>query len=272
MNTGSRHDRVAVFAVAAKIIFRIRRRRDLRLRPLPDDWRQMLEENMPLYRRLPEERKLELGGLIHLFLDEKTFIGCRGQEITDSIKVTIAAGACVLLLNRQTKIYPRLSTIYVYPSSYIVDDKHHEDGLVIEGQEIRLGESWHNGPVVLAWDSVTHAACGIHHGHNVVIHEFAHQLDQEDGSMNGTPLLGSAGAYRSWVEVFEEEYDKLCDAQENYQYAILDSYGTTDPAEFFAVATEAFYEKSYLLMQYNPRLYEELEKYYKLDPASWKSD
>jgi hypothetical protein len=259
-------------AVAARIIFGVKRRQALRLRPLSDAWRQIIEENIALYNRLPEQLKPGLHGLIHLFLDEKTFIGCGGQEIDESIKVTIAAQACILLLNRPTKVYPRLNTIYVYPSSYIVDSKHHEGDLVIEGKDVRLGESWHNGPVVLAWDSIAHAACGVQQGHNVVIHEFAHQLDQEDGEMNGAPLLNGLSARKSWAAVFEEEYEKLCDAQEYHQYTILDDYGTTDPAEFFAVATEAFFEKPCLLHQYNPRLYEELEKYYKLDPASWKSD
>jgi Mlc titration factor MtfA (ptsG expression regulator) len=261
-----------IFAVAARKILRARRRRALLARHFPDTWRQMLEESVPLYRCLPQNLKPQLHGLIHLFLDDKTFIGCLGQQITEQIKVTIAAQACILLLNRQTKVYPRLNTIYVYPSSYIVDSKHHEDGLVIEGKDVRLGESWHNGPVVLAWDSIAHAAAGVHQGHNVVIHEFAHQLDQEDGEMNGTPLLDSPSAYKTWAEIFEDEYEKLCDAVEYHQYTILDDYGTTDPAEFFAVATEAFFEKPSLLHQYNPRLYEELEKYYKLDPAAWKSD
>jgi Mlc titration factor MtfA (ptsG expression regulator) len=261
-----------IAAVAARVILRAGRRKALRLRPLSKGWRFIVEENIPLYNRLPEDLKRELGGLVHLFLDEKTFIGCGGQEIDESIKVTIAAQACILLLNRPTKIYPRLSTIYVYPSSYIADSKHHEGDLVIEGKDVRLGESWHNGPVVLAWDSIAHAACGINQGHNVVIHEFAHQLDQEDGDMNGAPLLESAAAYKTWAAVFQEEYEKLCDAIEYHQYTILDDYGTTDPAEFFAVVTEAFFEKSSLLHQYNPRLYEQLEKYFNLDPASWKPD
>jgi Mlc titration factor MtfA (ptsG expression regulator) len=263
---------LVIAAVAAGIILRARRRKALRLRPLPDAWRYILEEGVPLYRAIPQDLKPQLHGLINLFLDEKTFFGCLGQEITDPIKVIIAAQACILLLNRQTKVYSRLNTIYVYPSSYIVDSKHHEDGLVIEGKDVRLGESWQNGPVVLAWDSIAHAACGVHQGHNVVIHEFAHQLDQEDGEMNGTPVLNSMSARKSWAEVFEDEYEKLCDAAEYSQYTILDDYGTTDPAEFFAVVTEAFFEKPALLYQYNPRLYEELEKFYQLDPASWQSD
>jgi Mlc titration factor MtfA (ptsG expression regulator) len=262
-----------ILAVAARKIFRVRRRRNLLVRPLPNIWRQMLEENIPLYRSLPQNLKLELHGLIHLFLDEKTFIGCRGQEITDHVKITIAAQACILLLNRPTKCYPRLSTIYVYPQSYIVDIKHHEgDGLIIEGKDVRLGESWHNGPVVLAWDSVANAACGVQPGQNVVLHEFAHQLDQEDGDLNGTPLLDNPTAYQTWTEVFGAEYENLCEAIDIGGDSTLDDYGATDPAEFFAVATEAFFESPDPLLWHHPRLYEELKNFYKLDPASWKSN
>jgi MtfA peptidase len=263
---------LVITAIVVHRILRAKRRRALRLRPLPDEWRQILEENIPLYNRVPEELKPQLHGLVHLFLNEKTFIGCGGQEIDESMKVIIAAQACILLLNRPTKVYPRLNTIYVYPSSYIVNEEQHEDGLIIEGKEVRLGESWHNGPVVLAWDSIAHAACAVHRGQNVVIHEFAHQLDQEDGEMNGAPLLNNLSARKAWAEVFEDEYEKLCEAVEYHQYTILDDYGTTDPAEFFAVVTEAFFEKPGLLHQYNPRLYEELETFYRLDPASWQSN
>jgi hypothetical protein len=259
-----------ILAVAARKIFRIKRRRGLLVRPFPNIWRQMLEDYTPLYCRLPEELKPQLHGLIHLFLDEKTFLGCRGQEITDQVKITVAAQACILLLNRSTKLYPRLSTIYVYPQSYVVDIKHHDNGLIIEGKDIRLGESWHNGPVVLAWDSVANAACGIQSGQNVVLHEFAHQLDQEDGDLNGTPLLDSPAAYRNWTEVLGAEYDNLREKIDIGGDSILDDYGATNPAEFFAVATETFFESPEPLLWHHPRLYEELKNFYKLDPAAWK--
>lgn len=261
-----------IFAVATRKIFRIKRRRTLLARPFPDNWQQMLEEYTPLYRRLPENLKPQLHGLIHLFLDEKTFIGCRGQQINDFVKVTIAAQACILLLNRPTKCYPRLSTVYVYPQSYVVDIKRHDDGLIVEGKDIRLGESWHNGPVVLAWDGVANAACGVQPGQNVVLHEFAHQLDQEDGDLNGTPLLDSTAAYRTWTDVLGDEYENLCETIDIGGDSILDDYGATNPAEFFAVATEAFFESPDPLLWHHPRLYEELKNFYKLDPASWKSD
>lgn len=258
-----------ILVVAAHRALRIRRRRDLKLRPFPENWRRLLEENLPLYRAIPQDLKSQLHGLVNLFLDEKTFLGCRGQQITDQVKITIAVQACMLLLNRPTKLYPRLSTIYVYPQTYVVDIKHHDNELVVEGEDVRLGESWHNGPVVLAWDSIAHAARGIQHGQNVVLHEFAHQLDQEDGVIDGTPLLDSPSAYQTWAEVLGAEYEKLCDAVDSNQQSILDPYGATEPAEFFAVATEAFFENPHQLLKHHRRLYEEFKNYYKLDPAQW---
>ncbi len=263
---------VLIFAVAAKRILRVKRRRDLRLQPFPDAWRRLLEENIPLYRHLPQDLKTQLHGLIHLFLDEKTFIGCRGQQITDPVKITIAAQACMLLLNRPTKLYPRLNTIYVYPHTYVVDSIHHHDGLIVEGKDIRLGESWRNGPVVLAWDSIARAARNVRYEHNVVLHEFAHQLDQEDGAVNGAPLLDSPSSYKTWAAVLGAEYEKLRNTIHACHHSILDPYGATDPAEFFAVATEAFFEKPRQMQKHSPRLYEEFKNYYKLDPAKWKAD
>jgi hypothetical protein len=261
-----------IFAAAARRLFRIRRRRSLRLRPFPENWRRLLEENFPLYHLLGQDLKNQLHGLVNIFLDEKTFIGCRGQQITDQVKVTIASQACMLLLNRKTNLYPRLKTIYVYPHTYVVDTKYHDSGLVIEGKDVRLGESWHNGPVVIAWDSVARAARSVHHRKNVVIHEFAHQLDQEDGVINGTPLLDSPSSYETWANVLGAEYQKLCDTLYAHHHSVIDPYGASSPAEFFAVATEAFFEKPCQLLKHNPRLYDEFKNYYKLDPAQWSAN
>ena len=259
-----------ICAIVAQRILRVRRRRALRLQPFPEKWKQLLEENCPLYPLLPEEFKKQLQGLVNVFLVEKTFIGCRGQIITDQVKITIASQACMLLLNRQTKLYPRLNTIYVYPQTYVVDSTHHEDGLVVEDKDIRLGESWRNGPIIIAWDNVAHAARSVNRGHNVVMHEFAHQLDQEDGVIDGAPLLDSASSYKTWANVLGAEYKKLCDSLYAHHRSVLDPYGATNPAEFFAVATEAFFEKPCQLLKHHPRLYEEFKNYYKLDPAQWR--
>jgi Mlc titration factor MtfA (ptsG expression regulator) len=248
---------------------RNKRRAELMSRSIPDDWQAMTEKNVPLYKRLPEEMKQQLHGLVNVFLAEKKFIGCGGQEITDEVKVTIAAQACMLLLNRKPRFFPRLKTIYVYPHTYVTQGVIHDGGIVIEGQSVRLGESWQHGPVVLAWDSITGGARNVQDGQNVVLHEFAHQLDQEDGSADGAPILENHSSYRNWAAVLSEEYDNLRDSAEQHRGSVLNPYGATNPAEFFAVATEAFFEKPKQMHSRCPDLYEELKKYYHVDPLQW---
>ncbi|MHC4951658.1 MAG: M90 family metallopeptidase, partial [Planctomycetota bacterium] len=227
-----------------------------------------IEKNIPLYNRLPEELKQQLHGLVNVFLAEKAFVGCGGQEITGEVKVTIAAQACMLLLNRKTNFYPKLKTIYIYPHTYVAKGLMNDGGLIIEGKSVRLGESWQNGPVVLTWDSVTGGARNIQDGRNVVFHEFAHQLDQEDGDADGAPILESRSAYRTWAAVLGEEYDNLRDKTRRRR-SVIRKYGATNPAEFFAVATEAFFEKPKQMQKRCPDLYEELKSYYHLDPLQW---
>jgi Mlc titration factor MtfA (ptsG expression regulator) len=224
---------------------------------------------MPLYSCFPESLKKQLHGLVNVFLDEKKFVGCGGQEITDEIKVTIAAQACMLLLNRKTNFYPKLKTIYVYPHTYVAKGLMNDGGLIVEGKSVRLGESWQNGPVVLTWDSITGGARNIQDGRNVVFHEFAHQLDQEDGDADGAPILENRSSYRTWAAVLGDEYERLCNKTRGRRRSVLNKYGATNPAEFFAVATEAFFEKPKQMHKKSPDLYEELKNYYRIDPLSW---
>lgn len=246
-----------------------RRRAALMAAPFSDKSIALLQKNIPLYNRLPEELKRQLHGLLNVFLNEKRFFGCGGLNITDEIKITIAAQACLLLLNRKTNFYPKLKTIYVYPSTYIANHIEHDDGLIVEGKSIRLGESWQNGPVVLAWDSVAGQARNIHDGLNVVLHEFAHQLDQEDGHADGVPMLESRSSYQRWKQILTKEFQRL--QASDSRRPVLDEYGAENPAEFFAVATETFFEKPVQLHTYSPQLYDELKNYYKLDPFEWAS-
>lgn len=231
----------------------------------------MIEKNLPLYHRLPDEMKSQLHGLVNVFLAEKNFIGCGGQEINDEVKVTIAAQACMLLLNRKPRFFPKLKTIYVYPHTYVARGLTNDSGIMIEGKSVRLGESWQNGPVVLAWDSITGGARNIQDGRNVVLHEFAHQLDQEDGAADGAPILENRSAYRTWAAVLGEEYDNLHTKSRKRRRSVIRKYGATNPAEFFAVATEAFFEKPKQMHKRCPDLYEELKSYYRLDPLVWES-
>jgi len=245
------------------------RRTRLRRRPFPPAWLPLVEKNLPLYRRLPPADQAELLGHVQVFLAEKYFEGAGGLEISDVIRVTIAAHACLLVLHRPPDYYPQLVSIIVYPRAYVADREVRDDfGIVTENEEVRLGESWREGALVLSWDDVEAAASGSDGCHNVVLHEFAHQLDLEDGTIEGSPALGEAGRYRSWAETMEEEFNHLQDAASRGRETFLDEYGATHPAEFFAVVTEYFFTCSASLRGKHPRLYQQLVSYYRQDPAS----
>jgi MtfA peptidase len=248
--------------------FKKRRRKRLRSAPFPASFLAIIERNVPFYLCLPEADRLELQGLVQIFLGEKVFEGCGGLELTDEIKVTIAAQACLLLLHRETDIYPRLITILVYPNAYLTKAiEPIGGGAVLEGEVIHLGESWSTGVVVLSWDDVRAGASDIHDGQNLVLHEFAHQLDREDGAINGTPLLVERSRYVAWARVLNAEYERLRRDSLLGRHTVLDDYGASNPAEFFAVATECFFEKPRVLKKRHPDLYEELKNFYRQDPA-----
>jgi hypothetical protein len=245
----------------------LRRRRRARLsqQPFPDGWQAILERNVPIYGRLSPDAQAELRGHVQVLLDEKQFEGCGGLEITDEIRVTIAAHAGLLLLGRRADYYPGLFSVLVYPSAYRAPmTEHHEGGIVTEGEEGRLGESWERGALVLAWDAARSEARDVNDGSNVILHEFAHQLDTEDGAADGVPILDRRSDYAAWARALRAEYDLL---RETPHLSILDEYGATDPAEFFAVATEAFFEQPGLLRKRHPELYTQLSGFYRVDLA-----
>lgn len=269
-----------IVAVVLAVVYAARRRRRSRARaelqhqPFPAEWRATLERTFPLYRRLSAPERERLHGLVQVFLAEKNFEGCGGLELTDEIRLTIAAQACLLLLNLEdADYYARLRSILVYPSTvtpaYV---ERHTSGELPPGQEPVLGQSWKHGAVVLSWNSVRQSAAAADDGRNVVFHEFAHQLDQETGEADGTPYLESASALRTWGEVMQEHYAGLREAVEAERKTLLDEYGAENPAEFFAVATEFFFEKPLQLKRRHPALYEELERYYRLDPTQWREE
>lgn len=248
---------------------RKRRRVRLRQRELPDRWIAIIERNVPYYRTLDPCDRRELHGHIQVFLAEKRFEGCGGLGMTDEIRVTIAAQACILLLHRDTDYYSSLRTILVYPDPYIARvARRLPGGMAIEGREVRLGESWVAGAIVLSWDDVLGGAADIHDGHNVVFHEFAHQLDAASGWPNGAPVLPRRSMYIAWARVMKAEYAHLLDDLAHHRDTVLDDYGGTSPAEFFAVATECFFEKSIQLKKIHPALYDQLKLFYRQDPAA----
>ena len=249
--------------------FKARRRKKISRREFSSVWRRIIEKNVPFVRYLPPGDREELERRIRVFLAEKRFEGAGGLTMTDEIRVTIAAQACILLLHRKTDCYPGLYSIVVYPHAYLAHRREQDTtGIVTEGMQPRLGESWKQGAIVLSWDDVRSGAADIHDGHNVVFHEFAHQLDAEDGEADGAPVLPHRSMYLAWARVFGEEYARLQQDIEHGQETLLDRYGATNPAEFFAVATEFFFEKPRQLKEKLPRLYDELSRYYKQDPAA----
>jgi len=239
-------------------------------RPFPEARDEILARNVPLDARLPGNDRVELRRRIQIFLDEKRFEGVGGLEMTDEIRVTVAAQACLLLLHRDEDDYPALRTILVYPTAYRARTREHgEFGMVTEVDQVRLGEAWNAETVVLSWDDVRHGAADDADGHNVVLHEFAHQLDMEDRAANGAPALAHYSMYAAWARVLGHEYQQLRDAVDRHESTLMDAYGTQSPAEFFAVATETFFEKPINLRDEHPELYEQLREFYVQDPAAW---
>ena len=245
------------------------RRSYLKKQPLPSAWLSILEQ-IPLYQHLPTSLKIRLHGHIRVFLAQKQFIGCGGLRITEEIKLTIATQACLLLLNERGEYYPKLASILVYPSAYIANQTVAISNYIVEERKVaRLGESWSRDQVVLAWEQVKRDRSNGKDGRNVVLHEFAHQLDQEDGRTDGVPILAHQSDYQSWAQVFSQEYQQLRNQVERGAKTAIDQYGATEPAEFFAVATETFFEKPNQMAKKHPALYQELKRYYQLDPREW---
>ncbi|MFN3305258.1 MAG: zinc-dependent peptidase [Roseateles sp.] len=248
----------------------VRRRRErIASRPFPAAWRRLLRRHVPLVARLPARQQLRLKGLMQVFLAEKPIIGCRGLRVTDEMRVTIAALACLPLLGAARGLYPELRQVLLYPTAFVVDRPVNDGGVLSEQRRALAGESWSQGQVLLAWDEVKRGAATPGDGHNVVIHEFAHQLDQAGGPANGAPALPTAADYQRWSTVMQNEFDALQWRLARGEPGLIDAYGATDPAEFFAVVSELFFERPVELAAGHPALYAELRGYYRLDPAGW---
>jgi Mlc titration factor MtfA (ptsG expression regulator) len=263
---------VAVWFVAGEAWWRRRRRSALARRPFPAHWEDWLRARTSIYARVPVELRGRLHDLIRIFVGEKDFVGCNGLTVTEEMRVVVAAYACLLVVNRpdvpRSHFYDDLFSILVYPTPFIVPHTHRDGhGVVTEGQRVLSGQAWDSRRIIVSWQDIED---GLATGHNVVLHEFAHYLDMEDETMDGAPGLGSARAYRDWSKVFWEEYDRLRVELGAGQPTFLDPYAATAPAEFFAVVTEAFFEKPREFEQQHAGLYEQLRRYYRVDPARWE--
>lgn len=254
--------------------FKERQRKRLRAQAVPAEWRAIISRQLPFFNRLSPDDQTELLGHGQVFLAEKRFEGCGGLKVTPEMQVTIATQACLLLLHRKTDYFPRLLTILIYPSGFLVNaDRPVAEHIWQQGEEGRLGETGREmGSMVLAWDAIKSGTRDPSDGQNLVLHEFAHQLDFEDHVADGKPVLGSRGEVLSWAEVMKMEFAALRAADETGISTLLNTYGATNPAEFFAVATEAFFERPRALRQQHPRLFSQFQSYFRQNPESFSSE
>lgn len=233
--------------------------------PLPERWRALLESRLAPYKLLKPELRERFHARVMEFLRKKRFYGCNELVVTEEMRVTIAGLACLLILRPDARVYPDLRSILLYPTAFWV--RHHEPedvglgdvDLIHEHEDLQIGESQDSGRVILSWEDVEAALDG--DPVSVPAHEFAHQLDDENPGMDGAPRLAD---YARWSKVMKAAYDALC----RKGSPVLDDYGTEGPAEFFAVATEAYFQSGRALKRHHAELYDLLKEYYLLDTAS----
>jgi len=249
--------------------WRNRRRKKILAVPIPDHWKTILDQNVSQLSRLTAQQRALLYQRVQIFVKEKYWEGCNGFQITEEVKLTIAAQACLLTLGFASDCFDRLKTILVYPDTYVAKESLlNSIGVLTEGTSFRLGESWGQGPIVLSWESIYEGGQTPDDGRNVVVHEFAHYYDAVDRQFDGTPPLNSAEEYDRWNQVMTAEYQSLVAQLQHGHATFIDPYGATNPAEFFAVCSEHFFEQPRQMREYSEDLYETLKLFYQQDPAS----
>jgi MtfA peptidase len=243
------------------------RRERLRAQPFPAAWRRILRQRVPAVARLPYDLQRRLKRHVQVFVAEKAFIGCQGQAITDEVRVTIAAQACLLLLGHaRADCFPRLTQVLVYPDAFVAQREQALGNGVVQAQALAMsGESWAQGQVILSWADVVAGAANPADGRNVVLHEFAHQIDQDSGVADGRPWRPTPHLRQRWAAVMDAAFERL----RLTPSTVIDAYGATQPAEFFAVLTEAFFERPHALAAEVPAAYRELVALYGVDPQAW---
>jgi len=256
-------------ALAAPTLARMWRRQRIARRPFPAAWRDIVRRRVPLASELPAAQHLRLKKHVQVLLADVPFIGCAGLEVSDEMRVAIAAQAAFLLLGRGGS-FGNVREVLVYPGHFVVPrSAAGAGGIVHEARDVLAGQSWQRGQVILAWDAVLDGAADPHDGANVVMHEFAHQLDQDTGAANGAPYVGRGALQQDWARVMNHEFDALRARAARAEPSLIGPYAATSPAEFFAVTTELFFERPEALAAERPGLYEQLKHCYRLDPASW---
>ncbi len=243
---------------------RARHRRALAT-PFPPAWRDLLDRRLVHWRLLDETERRRLEDLIRVFLVDKKWESSQGLELTDEIRVLISAMACLLILGLDDDAYRGVTWIEVQPTTMVSrGPRLTAEGVVSDGVLPILGETSFTGPVFIAWDAAQEGARHPERGHNVVYHEFAHKLDMDDGTVDGTPVLDPADRAR-WIEVCTAVYQEVRDGRAG---ELLDPYAGVDPGEFFAVATEVFFDQPDELEARHADLYDVLRRFYRQDPAA----
>ncbi len=257
---------LALFAWGVSRILAARRRAALLAAPLPAAMLELLERRVPLYRALPAEYRPSLHAAMRRFLVDKIFVGCGGFAITEEVRHLVAAQACLLVCLREPARFDGFTSVLVYPEEFVVDVVEHDGEVEIVGEETRAGESWAGGPVILSWADVEESLAWPGEGYNVVLHEFAHKLDDENDLGDGLPVLRDPTQLGSWARVLGAEYEAL----RRGDGELIDDYGAVSPAEFFAVVTEVYFEQGAALAADHPALYAEFRRFYGFDTAGWQ--
>lgn len=262
---------LALFIVVRMVLRYVQneRRKKLYAAPLKSEWLDILKAHVPLSNALPKALQELYHGHINYFIATKEFVGRGGFEVTDKERVIIAGNACLMVLTRTGPVFPGFKTIIVYPQTYTVPTLTGDSDVVSHDYQHRAGESWHRGPIVLAWSDVIGGSQNSEDARNVVIHEFAHKLDEENQLMDGLPILKDRSHYKAWAEVLTDEYQAFLERVEKRENRVIDSYGAVSPVEFFAVISESFFEKPSMMKKRLPALYEQLRRYYGVDVAEW---
>jgi Mlc titration factor MtfA (ptsG expression regulator) len=251
---------------------RTRRRQKLLAEAFPLAWRQFVSRHVRHFQYLDARQRQRLEGCIQIMIAEKDWAGGSGFELTDEIKVTIAGYAAVMTLGLDEPYYfDHLKTIIVYSGSYMPHRSRYDVQSPFTPETARLGEAWHRGPVVLSWSEIG-GPDKQRPGNNLVIHEFAHHLDGLDGDVDGSPIIVDRQQNLIWYQVTEDEFQRLTQEAASGQATLLDRYGASSRAEFFAVASECFFERPHALRDQHPELYKVLAYFYCQDPAKWLPD
>jgi len=244
-----------------------RRERILRRSSLDDrEWRTVLER-YPFTRVLSTEERARLRERVILFLHEKSIVGAGGLVVRDGMRMSIAAQACMLILNLDLEYYRGWVEVIVYPDEFVAEyDYVDEDGIAHHVEAPMTGESWLEGPVILSWADAE--LRGEEPGYNVVIHEFAHKLDMLNGDANGFPPLHPGMDREAWPRAFGAAYDDFCRRVARGEPSAIDAYAAEHPSEFFAVLSEAFFETPAAVRAEYRDVYRQLAAFYRQDPAA----